>query len=70
MAMRKKDYEAIAAILSQYLCQDGSGEDAVERTALNITMELSDYFLDTQLNYDPDKFLLAVGAASVRRIRR
>lgn len=58
MAMSKKDFEAIAAILAQYT------DTPVGR---GIADELSDYFMDTNPNFKVEKFWLACGIAKVVR---
>lgn len=58
MALSKKDFEAIAAILSRYTF------DSIGR---GIADELSDYFMDTNPNFKVEQFWLAAGMAEVRR---
>lgn len=58
MPPSKKDFEAIAAILSRYT------HDPVGR---GIADELSDYFMDTNPNFKVEKFWIACGIAEVKR---
>lgn len=62
MAMSKKDFELIAGVLHQGLCQDGTGEDLFEHTAMTLIYDMAAALEANYPNFKKDVFLKATGA--------
>lgn len=61
MVMSKKDFELVAEVMKEGLCQDGSEEDVFIQSTRTLTLELAWAFEDRYPNFDKEKFLAAVG---------